>query len=89
MTIMVIERFRHGPGPVRERFLSKGRLLPEGVEFVVSWITADGQGCFQLMETPDLASLDPWIANWRDLVDFEVVEIQPSNEFWSKFEIPS
>lgn len=86
MLFMVIERFRGGnPDPVGERFKVRGRMIPEGagVEYVSSWMTEDGDACFQIMNAPARASLDSWIANWSDLVDFEVIPIMTSAEFWS------
>lgn len=84
---MVIERFKAGhPGPVGERFRARGRMLPEGagVEYLDSWMTPDGDACHQLMRAPARQSLDPWLHAWSDLVDFEVVAVVPSAEFWAK-----
>jgi hypothetical protein len=86
MLYMVIERFRGGdPGAVGARFRERGRLIPEGsgVEYVSSWMGADGAVCYQLMEAPGRAALDGWIAAWADLVEFEVVEVVASAEYWS------
>lgn len=86
MLFMVIERFRGGdPGAVGRRFREKGRMIPEGsgVAYVASWMTADGGACYQLMESPSRAALEPWLAAWRDLVDFEVVEVKTSADFWA------
>lgn len=70
---MVIERFKEGdPVPVYRRFRDRGRLAPEGVTYVDSWVGASLELCYQLMETDDRRLLDLWIANWSDLVDFEV-----------------
>jgi len=78
---MVIERFTHGPGPVYERLAARGRMLPEGLGYVDSWIDAnDPARCFQLMETEDAALLDVWIAAWSDLAEFEVVPVLTSAE---------
>ncbi len=59
--------------------------MPEdaGLQYIASWMTADGARCYQLMEAPSRAAFDGWIANWSDLVDFEVVEVKTSAEFWS------
>jgi hypothetical protein len=78
---MVIEKFRGGnPKPVYERFAAKGRLAPEGVNYVNSWITEDLGTCYQVMDAPDRALLDEWLANWRDIVDFEVQPVITSLE---------
>jgi len=84
---MVIERFRHGdPAPIRERFLSQGRMLPEGVAYLASWVDARTARCFQIMDAADAALLDPWIDRWADLIDFEVVPVETSQEYWARFE---
>ena len=81
MLFMVIEKFHGGnPKPVYERFAAKGRMAPEAVSYVNSWITEDLGTCYQVMDAPDRANLDEWIANWRDIVDFEVVPVITSHE---------
>jgi hypothetical protein len=70
---MVIERFKHGdPVPVYRRFGERGRLAPEGLRYVDSWVNTGLTLCYQVMETDDPALLDEWIAQWSDIVDFEV-----------------
>lgn len=86
MLFMVIEHFRAGhPRTVGERFRARGRLMPEGspIAYVASWMSADGTRCYQLMESPTREHLDPWIAQWNDLVDFEVHAVQASAEYWA------
>ncbi len=85
MLYLVIERFRRGdPQPVYARFAVKGRLAPDGLEYVSSWVTQDLTTCYQVMCAPDGASgralLDAWIARWSDLVDFEVMPVLTSVE---------
>jgi len=82
MLYMVIERFKdlHAVG---ERFQRQGRMLPDGLQYHASWMVPDGSRCFQLMETADPALLQHWIARWADLVDFEVVPVLTSQEFWA------
>ncbi len=78
---MVIEHFRGGnPRPVYERFRARGRLAPEGLAYVSSWVTEDLAHCYQVMETADRRLLDQWIAAWADLVDFEVIPVITSAE---------
>jgi len=84
MLFMVVETFTKGPDAVGERFAAKGRMIPPGVTYETSWVDATGNRCFQLMQAPDRASLDAWIVNWSDLVQFEVVPILTSQEFWSQ-----
>ncbi len=78
---MVIERFRNGdPKPVYARFAEKGRLAPEGLTYVNSWIDEDLKTCYQVMDSPTRELLDQWIANWSDLVDFEVISVITSQD---------
>ena len=72
---MVIENFEQGARPVYERAAAKGRMLPVGLLYVDSWIDERLHRCFQLMETGDPALLDAWIAEWTDLVTFEVIPV--------------
>jgi hypothetical protein len=81
MVYMVIERFRNrDPKPVYARFRERGRLAPAGLNYVNSWVTDDLAMCYQVMECADRALLDEWIANWADLVDFEVIPVITSAE---------
>jgi hypothetical protein len=78
---MVVERFRnHDPVPVYRRFRDHGRLAPEGVRYVSSWVDEDFERCFQVMEADDRKWVEEWIANWTDLVEFEVYPVISSNE---------
>ena len=81
MLYMVIERFKEGAAPeIYRRFREKGRMMPDGLEYVSSWIDLDFKICWQLMQTEDSALFDRWIANWRDLMDFEIVPVRTSTE---------
>jgi hypothetical protein len=85
MLFMVIERFKNqDPGPVGERFQQSGRMMPEGVVYHASWVDAAEARCFQVMEAPDRELLDAWICRWEDLVDFEVIPVVRSSDFWTK-----
>jgi hypothetical protein len=85
MLYLVIERFHNGnPKPVYERFDARGRMAPDGVRYVDSWIASDLTTCYQVMETDDRALLDKWIGNWNDIVDFEVHEVMTSSEARAK-----
>lgn len=78
---MVVEHFRHGDAvPVYRRFRDRGRLAPDGLTYISSWVDDDLARCFQLMETADRALLDAWIANWVDIVEFEVFPVVTSAE---------
>ena len=81
MLYMVIERFRNGdPVPVYRRFRDRGRLAPEGLTYVSSWVTQDLSTCYQVMESSDPALLNEWMAAWNDLVAFEVIPVVTSVE---------
>ena len=81
MLFMVVERFRT-PGAVEvyRRARDKGRMLPDGVRYVSSWVDLEFTRCYQLMEAEHAAALEPWIATWKDLVDFEVIPVRTSAE---------
>jgi len=79
MHFMVIEHFVNGARPVYERFERDGRLMPEGLTFVSSYVSADLARCFQLMESDDLGKLQAWVANWEDLARFEIVPVVPGS----------
>ena len=76
MLFMVIETFRNQDAKaVYRRFKEKGRMTPEGLNFVESWISADLDRCFQVMECSDVTLLQQWAAHWSDLIDFEIVPV--------------
>jgi len=73
MLFMIIEHFRNGdPGPVYARFRERGRLAPEGLRYVSSWVTSNYERCYQVMECDDRSLLDQWMQAWDDVVEFEV-----------------
>jgi hypothetical protein len=81
MTYMIIEHFRGGDAlPVYRRFRDHGRLEPEGLRYVASWVTDDFRRCFQIMECEDRQLLTEWTARWEDLVEFEVIPVITSAE---------
>ncbi len=76
---MIVESFKNCDAvPVYRRFRDHGRLAPDGVKYVTSWVTTDMSKCYQVMECADPRLFEQWIARWSDLVDFEVVEVLPS-----------
>ncbi len=76
LLFMVIENFRGGDAkPIYRRLCEKGRMLPDGIRFVDSWVSADLRRCFQLMECDDAALFQRWTAEWSDLVEFEIVPL--------------
>jgi hypothetical protein len=87
MLFLVIEHFRNNdPRPVRERFQQKGRMLPDGVIYRDSWIDPTRARCYQLMEAPDIDQVRLWTKAWDDIVDFEIVPVLTSQEFWARFD---
>jgi hypothetical protein len=78
---MIVEHFKNQDAvPVYRRFRDRGRLAPEGLRYVSSWVDEKLERCFQLMETADRKHLDEWIAKWTDLVEFEVYPVISSKE---------
>lgn len=81
MLFMVIERYAEGVAPeVYRRFRDRGRLAPDDVKYVASWIDFEFRTCWQVMEAENEARLREWTANWEDLVDFEIVPVRSSPE---------
>lgn len=81
MLFMVIERFKDRDAKaVYRRFREQGRGAPEGLTYVGSWIEANLDRCFQLMECDDARLLQQWVAFWSDLIEFEIVPVVPSAE---------
>jgi len=78
---MVVEDLKNRDAiPAYRRFRDQGRMMPEGVLYVSSWIDLKFERCFQLMETNDRSLLDKWIANWNDIIDFEVYPVVTSKQ---------
>lgn len=78
---MVVEHFRNGDAaPVYRRFRERGRMAPDGLEYISSWVNEGLSTCFQVMEAPDRSLLDEWMHNWADLVEFEVHPVMTSQE---------
>lgn len=81
MFYMVYERFREGAAPeIYRRLREKGRMMPEGLEYVSSWIDLDFKSCYQLMRTENESLFRQWTDNWKDLMEFQVVSVRSSAE---------
>ena len=79
MLYMIIERFKNrDPVPVYRRFRDKGRMAPEGLTYVSSWVTEDMDRCYQVMECDDRRILEQWMTRWSDVTDFEVIPVLTS-----------
>jgi len=78
---MVLERFRNADAvPVYRRFRDRGRMAPDGLNYISSWVTEDLSTCFQVMETVDRALIEEWMSHWSDLVEFEIHPVITSRE---------
>ena len=76
MLYMIIETFRGGDAvPVYRRFRDKGRMAPDGLKYVASWVTEDLRRCFQIMECDDPSLIAQWIARWEDVTEFDVIPV--------------
>jgi hypothetical protein len=82
---MVIEHFKAGAEAVYARFAERGRMAPEGLEYVSSWIDPERLLCYQVMRCADRGLLDEWMAHWSDIVNFEVREVISSQEARERF----
>jgi Protein of unknown function (DUF3303) len=81
MQFMIIEHFRNrDPRPIYRRVREKGRLLPEGLKYVASWVEPNFDRCFQVMECDDLRPLQQWVLQWSDLQECEIVPVLASAE---------
>lgn len=82
MIYMVVETFRpNAKALVYERFHGKGRMLPQGLHYIESWLEKNGDRCFQLMETDSPELFDRWMAAWNDLVSFDIIELEKKGNY--------
>lgn len=79
---MVVERLggRDGAAEVYRRYRERGRMMPEGLRYLESWVEPDYGRCFQLMECDDPRLFKQWTARWQDLVEFEIIPVVTSKE---------
>jgi len=90
MLFMVLDSSRNeAPKTLGQRFKPAGRMLPDGVTYHASWVDASTMTCFQIMESPNPELLTIWVSHWSDLVDFEIVPVVTSAEFWASIQIES
>ncbi len=81
MLFMVVEHFKNAdPLPIYRRFRDRGRMAPDGLQYISSWVDEKFERCFQIMETTAPELLDQWIANWSDIVEFEVYPVLTSKD---------
>ena len=73
---MIIERFRQGKvKELYKRFDEKGRMMPDGLGYINSWIDENITVCYQIMQTESIEKIYEWISHWNDLADFEVISV--------------
>jgi hypothetical protein len=78
---MVIERYKDSNAKeVYRRYREKGRMMPEGLKYIDSWVEMNFDRCFQLMECDDVRLFQQWVEQWQDLVEFEIIPVLPSEE---------
>jgi len=81
MLFMVVEQFKDGKAKeVYRRYLEKGRMLPEGLRYIDSWVEINYERCFQLMECDDAVLFQQWVSEWEDLAEFEIIPVVGSRE---------
>ena len=81
MLYMIVETFRDGDAlPVYRRFRDKGRMAPDGLKYVASWVTEDRRRCFQIMECDDSSLIAEWMARWEDVTEFDVIPVITSEQ---------
>jgi hypothetical protein len=81
MLFMVIEKFKNKDAlAVYRRFRERGRMMPDGLKYVGSWIEANFDRCFQLMECDDPRLFQQWVIRWHDLMEFEIVPVVSSKD---------
>lgn len=81
MLYMVVEQFKQDAAPeIYRRFREKGRMMPDGLTYVSSWIDLDFKICYQLMQTENASLFQRWIDSWKDLMDFQIVPVRTSAE---------
>lgn len=86
MLFMVVERFKNCDAKtVYRRYQEKGRMMPEGLNYVGSWVEANFDRCFQLMECDDVHLFQQWVVQWQDLCDFEIIPVVASKEVIEAF----
>lgn len=88
MLFMVIEHFKNrDAAAVYKRFRDRGRMMPDGLKYIDSWVEPNFDRCFQLMECDNPPLFNEWVANWKDLVDFEIIEVVTSKEAADKVDL--
>jgi hypothetical protein len=83
---MVIERFKNQDAQaIHQRFVEHGRMMPDGLTYVDSWVEANYDRCFLLVTCDDSKLLQRWVMKWQDLIEFEFIPVAPSKAAWESF----
>jgi hypothetical protein len=78
---MVIEHFKAGAAPeIYRRFRERGRMAPDDVKYVASWVDLKFETCYQVMEAENESRLREWTKHWEDLTDFEIIPVRTSSD---------
>ncbi|MEA5606413.1 MAG: DUF3303 domain-containing protein [Nostoc sp. EfeVER01] len=82
MLFMIIERFKDNDMlPIYQRIRDEGRMFPEGLKYIDSWVEPNFSRCFQVMECDNLCLLQEWILKWRGSgVTFEIIPVVSSKQ---------
>ena len=81
MLFMVIEKFKNrNARAIYRRSREQGRMLPDGLRYVDSWVESNFDRCFQLMECDDPRLFQQWVIQWQDIIDFEITPVVPSKQ---------
>jgi hypothetical protein len=80
---MVVESFKDARG-VYHRLWERGRIVPDGLVLVSTWVDENVERSYRLMQTEDRQLLDQWMTNWSDLIDFEVYPVITPEEAGEK-----
>lgn len=81
MLYMVVETFKDSnPSPIYARLAERGRMMPDGLSYVGSWIAQDFTTCYQVMETDDFGHFEQWTSSWDDLMEFKIIPVMTSAE---------
>ena len=80
MLFMIVECFKDSDMlPVYRRVRDEGRMFPDGLKYIDSWVEPNFSRCFQLMECDDLRLIQEWVLKWRGSgVNFEIVPVVSS-----------
>ena len=80
---LVIEKFKDTK-EVYKRVREKGRMMPKGMTYVDSWVSLDGNTCWQINDCENEEQLHEWVSHWKDVCDCECIPVITSHEMSEK-----